>query len=151
MQGCFCFIRFPSLMSFPGGSDGKNVCLQCGRPGFNPWVRKIPWRRKWQPTPVLLPVKFYGWRSLVGYSPWCCRVGLSDFTSLMELCVREETYLKSRHKSSHSTLWQNKSLKYKHCVNNGLCLKKYIWNSEMYEYEIYLGENGFIEKLTHKA
>ena len=31
---------------------------------------KIPWRRKWQPTPVLLPGKFHGWRSLVGYSPW---------------------------------------------------------------------------------
>ena len=31
---------------------------------------KIPWRRKWQPTPVLLPRKFHGWRSLVGYSPW---------------------------------------------------------------------------------
>ena len=37
---------------------------------FVPWVRKIPWRRKWQPTPVLLPGKFHGWRSLTGYSPW---------------------------------------------------------------------------------
>ena len=34
------------------------------------WGRKIPWRRKWQPTPVLLPGKFHGQRSLVGYSPW---------------------------------------------------------------------------------
>ena len=39
-------------------------------PGFNPWVRKIPWRRKWHPTPVLLPGKFRGLRSLVDYSPW---------------------------------------------------------------------------------
>ena len=54
---------------FPGGSDGS-VYLQCGRPGFDPWVGKIPWRRKWQPTPVLLPGKFLGRRSLVGYSPW---------------------------------------------------------------------------------
>jgi len=37
---------------------------------FNPWVGKIPWRRKWQSTPVLLPGKFHGLRSLVGYSPW---------------------------------------------------------------------------------
>ena len=37
---------------------------------FNPWVRKIPWRRKWQPTPVFLLGKSYGQRSLVGYSPW---------------------------------------------------------------------------------
>jgi len=54
----------------PGGSDSKSGCLQCRRPGFNPWVRKILWRRKWQPTPVLLPGKFHGRRSLVGYSPW---------------------------------------------------------------------------------
>ena len=46
------------------------MSLQCRRPGFDPWVRKIPWRRKWQPTPVLLPGKSYGRRSLVGYSPW---------------------------------------------------------------------------------
>ena len=37
---------------------------------FDPWVRKIPWRRKWQPTPVLLLGKLHGWRSLVGYSQW---------------------------------------------------------------------------------
>ena len=37
---------------------------------MNPWVGKIPWRRKWQPTPVFLPGEFHGQRSLVGYSPW---------------------------------------------------------------------------------
>ena len=40
------------------------------RCSFDPWVRKIPWRRKWQPTPVFLPGKSYGQRSLEGYSPW---------------------------------------------------------------------------------
>ena len=65
------YTRLPSLlMDFPGGSDGKSVCLQCGRPGLDPWVGKIPWIRKWQPTPVLFPGKSHGWRSLVGYSPW---------------------------------------------------------------------------------
>ena len=44
--------------------------MHCGRPGFNPWIRKIPWRRKWQTTPIFLPGKSHGWRSLVGYSPW---------------------------------------------------------------------------------
>ena len=44
--------------------------LQCGRPGFNPWVGKIPWRRNWQPTPVLLPRKSHEGRSLEGCSPW---------------------------------------------------------------------------------
>ena len=38
--------------------------------GSIPWVRKIPWRRKWQPTPVVLPGKTHGQRSQVGYSPW---------------------------------------------------------------------------------
>ena len=35
--------------------------------GDNPWVRKVPWRRKWQPTPVFLPGEFHGQRSLAGY------------------------------------------------------------------------------------
>ena len=43
----------------------KNIHLQCGRPVFDPCVGKIPWRRKWQSTPVLLPGKFHGRRSLV--------------------------------------------------------------------------------------
>ena len=38
------------------------------RRGFSPWVRKIPWRREWQPTPVFLPGEFHGQRSLAGYS-----------------------------------------------------------------------------------
>ena len=38
--------------------------------GFDPWVGKIPWRRKWQPTPVFLPGEFHGQRSQMGYSPW---------------------------------------------------------------------------------
>ena len=49
------------------------ICLQCRRPGFSPWIGKIPWRRwrrQWHPTPVLLPGKSHGQRSLVGCSPW---------------------------------------------------------------------------------
>ena len=44
-----------------------------GRCTFNPWVGRIPWRRKWQPTPVTLPGKSHGPRSLVGYSPWALK------------------------------------------------------------------------------
>ena len=43
------------------------------RPGFNPWVGKIPWRREWQSTPVFFPGESHGQRSLVGYSPWGCK------------------------------------------------------------------------------
>ena len=49
-------------------------CRRCKRCGFDPWVRKISWSRKWQPTPVFLPRKFNGQRSLAGYSPWGRRV-----------------------------------------------------------------------------
>ena len=48
----------------------KAPTCQCRRRGFDPWVGKIPWRRKWQSTPVLLPGKSHGQRSLIGYSPW---------------------------------------------------------------------------------
>ena len=55
------------------GASGKESacqCRRCQRCRFDPWVRKIPWRKKWQPTPVFLPGKSHGQRSLVGYSPW---------------------------------------------------------------------------------
>ena len=57
---------------FPGGSDGKAPACQCRRRGSDPAVRvgKIPWRRQWHPTPVLLPGKSHGRRTLVGDSPW---------------------------------------------------------------------------------
>ena len=50
----------------------KKICLQRRIPGFNSWIGKIPWRRAWQPTPVFLPGKFHGQRSLEGYSPQGC-------------------------------------------------------------------------------
>jgi len=54
------------------------ICLQCWRPGFDPWVGKIPWRRAWQPMPVYLPEEFHGQGSLGGYRPWDCKE--SDMT-----------------------------------------------------------------------
>ena len=52
----------------PGGSDGKESAHQYRRCRFDPGVWKISWRRKWQPTPVFLPGKSHGQRSLVGYT-----------------------------------------------------------------------------------
>ena len=60
-------INSQGLKGFPGGSEVKAVCQQCRRPGFNPWVRKIPWRRKWQlsmwywmkRSRVLIPFKYH--------------------------------------------------------------------------------------------
>ena len=51
-------------------SGKESTCVQeTGRQGFNAWVGKIPWRKKWQPDSVFLPGKFHGQRSLVVYSP----------------------------------------------------------------------------------
>ena len=98
---CFCFIFLlgdllpprgckPKLkiwikcilfLDFPGDSVDKRIhlqCRRCRRCRFDPWVRKIPWRRKWQPTPVFLPGTFHGQRSLACYSPW----GPKDWTQL---------------------------------------------------------------------
>ena len=85
LQPCFphsCDPATPAsvifLSSVPGGSDRQRTCLQCGKPGLDPWDGKIPWRREWQPTAVFLPGEFRGQRSLAGYSPWGCKE--SDMT-----------------------------------------------------------------------
>ena len=54
--------------------SGKESAYQCKRHGFGPWVGKIPWRRKWQPTSALLPWKAHGQRSLACQCLWSCRV-----------------------------------------------------------------------------
>ena len=73
---CYIIISTEFQCRLPWWLRWYSVCLQCGRLEFNPWVGKIPWRRKWQSTPLLLPGKSHGWRSLEGYSLWGCkRVG----------------------------------------------------------------------------
>ena len=57
-------------MGFPGGSNSKESCLQCRRPGFNPWVGTISWKRARQPTQYSCLEIPHGQRSLTGYSPW---------------------------------------------------------------------------------
>ena len=71
---------YPSLISLLGLNNipvglpwwlsGKSICLQCRRPRFDSWVGNISWEKKLQPTPVFLPGKSHGQRSLLGYSPW---------------------------------------------------------------------------------
>ena len=51
------------------GKESSCQCRRCRRHGFDPWVGKILWRRKWQPTAVSLPGECHGQRSLAGYSP----------------------------------------------------------------------------------
>ena len=63
---CQCACLY--LMGFPCGSVGKESSCNAGRPGFDPWVGKIPWRRERLPTPVFWPREFLGL-----YSPWGCK------------------------------------------------------------------------------
>ena len=60
--------RINLTYGLPWWLNGKESTCQWRR--FDPWVGKILWRKKRQPTPVFLPGKFHGQRSLVGYSPW---------------------------------------------------------------------------------
>ena len=72
-------------MGFPGCTSGEESACQRRRhkrQGFDPWVRKIPWRREWLPTPVFLPRESHGQRSLAGYSPQGCKE--SDMTEVTQ-------------------------------------------------------------------
>ena len=62
-----CDTLFSGLPRRLSSKESVWRCRRQQRHRFNPWVGKIPWRRKWQPTPVLLPGKFHGQKSLVGY------------------------------------------------------------------------------------
>ena len=67
----------PVFLGFPGGSDGKESACNAGDLGSIPGLRKIPWRRAWQPTPVFLP----------GESPWPGRPGRPGRLQFMGLQI----------------------------------------------------------------
>ena len=67
------YIIFYWSMGFPHSSVSKESSCNAGDLGFDSWVKKIPWRRKCQPTPVFLPGESYGQRSPAGHSPWHCK------------------------------------------------------------------------------
>ena len=69
---CAPYFLFSWLPDSHGGRESTCQCWRCNRwiPGLDPWVGSVPWRRKWQPTPVFCTVKFHGQRSLEGYSSW---------------------------------------------------------------------------------
>ena len=88
-QAFFCFFSFAvwgrcggtnscvrPIQGFPGGASGKEPACQSRRRKrlrLYSWVRKIPWRRQWLPTPVFLPGKFHEQRSLASYNLWGCK------------------------------------------------------------------------------
>ena len=66
----YIYIYIYTKYRLPWWLGGKDPTCQCRRCGFDPWVGKISWRRKWQPTPVFIPGKSHVQRRLVCYSPW---------------------------------------------------------------------------------
>ena len=89
-----------NTLDFPGGASGKEPTCQCKRhkrPRFEPWVRKTPWRRAWQPTPVFLPGESHWQRSL-----WATVQGIT----------KGQTHLKqlSTHAQELPMLWRTENL-----------------------------------------
>ena len=74
---------------FPGGSDGKESICKAGEL-FDPWVEKIPWRRKWQPTPVSLPGESHRQRSLVVQSLSHVQLFATPWTSACQASLLHE-------------------------------------------------------------
>ena len=116
----------------------KIIPMQCRRQRrcrFDPWVRKISWSRKWQPTPVFLPGKSYRQKSLMGYSPWSCKE--SDWS--VSMCVHA-------HVCTHThVLWMHT------CVDIYTHLYLYIMNThtEWAWTNIYFKVNSIKGKLRH--
>ena len=85
-----------------GDASCKEPPCQCKRPKrcrFDPWFGKIPWRSKWQPTPVFLPEKSHGQKSLVGYSPKSCKD--SDMTEWLDTNSSKHSMLDIQHKHTN--------------------------------------------------
>ena len=92
------FVYLPGL---PWLSSKEFTC-RFRKHEFNPWVRKIPWRKKCQPTPVLLPGKFHGQKRLMNYHPWGSQKSqtqLSDYTTTIKSSYLWFIYLPIYHLS----------------------------------------------------
>ena len=75
----------------------RNLPINAGdiRSRFSPWVGRILWRRKWQPTPLFLPGKSHGQRSLENYSPWGCKE--TDTEHACKITMLNETVILISH------------------------------------------------------
>ena len=89
------------IQSFPGRTNGKEPACQYRRQVFDPWVRKIPWQREWQPSTVSLPGESQGPRKLVGYHPW-----LQSWTRLRQLNMHAQIL------TSRTLKWKKEMISY---------------------------------------
>ena len=121
--------RLESEHSLTGAVSGQSPACQCRRRkrrGFNPWIRKIPWRRTWQSTPVYLPGVPHGWRCLVGYSPWGPKA--SNMTEVNERTC-SQTSQRQRQTSSQWMLLLATHLSDN--IRDAMCCRKPSWHLSM--------------------
>ena len=86
---------------------------------FTPWVGKISWRREWQPSPLFLPGKSHGQRSLVGYSPWGHKE--SDTTEQLSMHVHTHTHTHI-HVLDDYRYYKEKGSRWKEKRKGGVCM-----------------------------
>ena len=79
------------ISGIPWWLSSREPACRCRRCRFDPWIRKVPWRRKWQPAPVFLPGKSHAWRSLECYSPWGSKE--SDTASWLSMHIHRDIYI----------------------------------------------------------
>ena len=129
-MNCSVFLIPSFWIRLPRWLSGKRTHLQCRRCGFNPWVWKIPWRRRWQPTPVFLPGKSHGQRSLrEGLQPLGSKRAGLDLGTHKCFWISEEKYdpwnkcinLKSRNQTAYPSAppRSNRSSTHSHKRSNG--------------------------------
>ena len=113
--------KFPGLSVYcvpkglPGWHCSKELTCQCRRLRFDPWVAKIPWKKAWQPTPVVLPGESHGQRGLVGYSPWGRKE--SDTTEWLA-----HTHTCCKHRTGHFKFFKKSNLSARHGLTECSCL-----------------------------
>ena len=101
-------------------ANAKNTRF-CMKRRFNPWVRKSPWRRAWEPTPVFLPGESHGQSSLVGYSSWSLKE--SDTTEHACTCTWVRTHARAHTHTHTHTLFSCKKMKSCYLCQHGWILK----------------------------
>ena len=101
--GCHCPLHQMALVV----KNPPAQCTRCKRCRFDPWVRKITWRRTCQPTPVFFPGKSHGQRSLVGYSPW----GHKESDTTEQMNTHTHNHTKGRNAKSVWKAIGSKSMK----------------------------------------
>ena len=121
------------LDGFPWWCSGKDSVCQCRRQkglGFDLWVSKIPWRRKWQPTPVFLPGKSCGQKSLVGYSLRGCKESNTSEHACTTYTRYNWLFLNSGILELHHLFWEENILCSLVHVHHQLDKHTFVWVTE---------------------